>query len=125
MPIYACPFCNLTSNRKYNLNTHIIRKHPGSEISPNLLSSSYQNINSKNGRYPCPFCNLTSNRKYNLNTHIIRKHPGSEISPKNLNQFAPLSSTFFNSKTSNSNNLLLYQNQLLIIGGRIKNFIRL
>ena len=37
MSIYECPYCNLTSNRKYNLNTHIIRKHPGSDISPNLL----------------------------------------------------------------------------------------
>ena len=126
MSFYECPYCNLTSNRRYNLNKHIIRKHPGSEISPNLLSGSYQDINSKNGKYPCPYCNLTSNRRYNLNKHIIRKHPGSEISPnllsgsyqdinseyihhlteytkKDLNQFTPLSSPHFNSWTSNSN----------------------
>ncbi len=92
-----------------------------------MLSGSYQDINSKNGRYQCPYCNLTSNRRYNLNKHITRKHPGSDISPnllsgsyqdkteyirhlteyreKNLNQFTPLSPTYFNSWTSNSNHV--------------------
>ena len=144
MPIYECPFCNLTSNRRYNLNTHIIRKHPGSDISPNLLPGSYQNINSKNGRYPCPFCNLISNRRYNLNTHIIRKHPGSDISPnllpgsyqtnseynrhlaeyteKNLNPFTPLSPTDFNSNTSNSNHVTTVSKSVINIRRKNKKF---
>ena len=141
MSIYECPYCNLTSNRRYNLNTHIIRKHPGSDISPNLLPGSDQDINSKNGRYPCPYCNLTSNRRYNLNTHIIRKHPGSDISPnlllgsyqdnseynrhlaeyteKNPNQFTPLSPTYFKSKTSNSNHVTTVSKS--VINNRRKN----
>ena len=147
MSIYECPFCNLASNRKYNLNTHIIRKHPGSEISPNLLSGNYQNINSKNGRYPCPYCNLTSNRRYNLNTHIIRKHPGSEISPnllqvaikiilntyhhlteytkKDLNQFTPLSTSYFNSWTNDSNHVTTVSKSDLNNRRKNKNFIQL
>jgi uncharacterized Zn-finger protein len=125
MPIYECPYCNLTSSRRYNLNTHIIRKHPGSGISPNLLPGSHQDINSKNGRYQCPYCNLTSNRRYNLNTHIIRKHPGSGISPnseynrhlaeyteKHPNQFTPLSPPILNLGQVIQIMLLLNQNQL-------------
>jgi hypothetical protein len=67
----------MTSNRKYNMKTHIERKHPGSEI-PNSLLSARDN-NSMYGKHLCPHCKMTSNRKYNMKTHIERKHPGSEI----------------------------------------------
>jgi hypothetical protein len=110
-----------------------------------LLSGSYQDINSKSGKYPCPYCNLTSNRRYNLNKHIIRKHPGSEISPnllsgsyqdiyseyihhlteytkKDLNQFTPLSSPHFNSWTSNSNHATIISESELNNRRRNKNF---
>ena len=93
MSIYECPFCNLTLNRKYNLNTHIIRKPPGSEISPNLLSSSYQD-----------------NSEYNR--HIAEY-------TKNLNQFTPLSPTYFNSKTRNSNHVTTISKS--VINNRRKN----
>ena len=81
MPLYDCPHCKLTSNRKYNMKKHIERKHPGSEIPNNLLSVRGTNL--KYGRYVCLHCKLTSNRRYNMKKHIERKHPGSEI-PNNL-----------------------------------------
>ena len=77
MALYDCPHCTMTSNRKYNMKTHIERKHPGSEI-PNSLLSVRDN-NSLYGKHLCPHCTMTSNRKYNMKTHIERKHPGSEI----------------------------------------------
>jgi|SRR5688572_4292226 len=40
MIFYDCPYCKITSNRKYNRKTHIERKHPASEILDNLLSAS-------------------------------------------------------------------------------------
>ena len=34
-----CPYCTITSNRKYNMKKHIERKHPDLEIPNNLLSA--------------------------------------------------------------------------------------
>lgn len=45
--LYECPYCKLTSKRRYNVNKHINRKHPRSEIPSNLLSDSYQDTNSE------------------------------------------------------------------------------
>jgi hypothetical protein len=47
MILYDCPYCALTSNRKYNMKKHIERKHPGSEIPNTLLSASYNYNNNE------------------------------------------------------------------------------
>jgi len=97
MPFYACPYCNLTSNRRYNLNMHIIRKHPGSGISPNLQPGSYQD-----------------------NSEYIRHL--TEYTEKNLNQFTPLYPSYFNSWTSNSNHSTIISKSDLNERRRNKNF---
>jgi hypothetical protein len=78
---HGCPYCTITSNRKYNMKKHIERKHPDLEIPNNLLS--VRDNNSKDGKYGCLYCTITSNRKYNMKKHIERKHPDLEI-PNNL-----------------------------------------
>jgi hypothetical protein len=78
MSLYSCPYCLITSNRRYNIVRHIYRKHPDNNIPESMLPLA------KNGRYSCPYCLTTSNRKYNMKEHINRKHFGEKI-PNNLN----------------------------------------
>jgi hypothetical protein len=78
MPSYPCPYCLITSNRRYNIVRHIYRKHPDNNIPENMLPLA------KNGRYSCPYCLTTSNRRYNIKEHINRKHFGANI-PDYLN----------------------------------------
>jgi hypothetical protein len=77
MQHHSCPYCIITSNRKYNIIRHIHRKHSGNEIPDNLFAHS------KSGLYACPYCSSTSNRKYNMKEHIHRKHPVNKI-PDNM-----------------------------------------
>ena len=78
MPLYPCPYCLVTSKRRYNIVRHIYRKHPDNNIPESMLPLA------KNGRYSCPYCLTTSNRRYNMKEHINRKHFGANI-PDYLN----------------------------------------
>jgi hypothetical protein len=61
MALYDCPHCKMTSNRKYNMKTHIERKHPSSEIPNSLLSASYND----------------NNNRQNLDVYFRAKHKSS------------------------------------------------
>ncbi|HEX7141545.1 MAG TPA: hypothetical protein VF222_03605 [Nitrososphaeraceae archaeon] len=89
---------NLLLKERYNVNKHIDRKHPRSEIPSNLLSDSYQDTNSEYLRHR------------------------TEYTEKYLNQFKPLPPTYFNSWISNSNHATSISGSGLNTSRRKNNF---
>ncbi|KAI7890738.1 uncharacterized protein EV154DRAFT_481864 [Mucor mucedo] len=54
---FACPFCNFLSNRKYNLQTHIVLHDPN-----------------RVKKYPCAECDRGFDRKSDLKRHNTNVH---------------------------------------------------
>lgn len=71
---FSCNQCAQVSNRRYNLNKHIRRKHDGVGLIIEITKHfDQQGINRLKKHY-CPFCPQRSNRNYNIIMHIKRKH---------------------------------------------------
>lgn len=71
---FSCNQCTQVSNRRYNLNTHILRKHDGVGLIVEIIKQFYQQDNNRLKKHCCPFCPQRSNRYYNITIHIKRKH---------------------------------------------------